>query len=810
MGFLSNLTRRKEWLEDWLPWLMPVDSDNEVILTATGGLLRVVRLELPDFESSSPEALDVHHEVIKGALQRCGNGWSIWMDQWRTAAPGYLPESDFGGCLAAQLIDASRRRQFMASGQPVFANSVFFAVHYQPLQRDALLGWLMDRPESASEAHLSYFCEQTGGLFEQLKQTMPSLTLLHGTELASYLEASVSYQPKRVTFPTGVMRGKLAAHEWLTDPSVAIGDRHLCTVEVRNYGSRTALTLDCLHELPFECRWTVTMHGLDPESRRKAIEEVRKSWLAKQKGMGALITEAITKNPFAGRTNPEADRALDMLELALADVENLAPALCHANVHVWGSSRIEAYERAKTVEGLINGRGPLARIATLNNVFAPLGDMPGNVAAESMNVRRSLEEIAGITRVAPLTGVSTGCREDWRFGGPALLVGNTRRGVPLYWAMNANGGDKAHTGIIGQTGSGKSVLLALMAAQFLRYPGASVILFDRLRSFMVPCLAMGGDWIELGSGGYGVQPLRAVDQPAELAWAHDWIISALRLKRVDVRAHTDAAVTEALGHVAALEPNERTLTRFCSYLSGDIEARNAMQAYLAGGDYGLLFDGVVSSYGDAAVIGIETSDLTQVGDAGALVMAAMFRAVHRDRLAAGDGAKLLIIDEMATFMRDPDSPFSRQIEVGVREYRKLKVAMVLATQSLLDFADGRTRIIFDQLGSLLYLPNREAQRKQTAEQYARVGLLPEQIALLATAQSKAEYLLQTDGVTRLINLRLEDDAVRFCGASQPMDHRRARAMLADGIKPGAEFAQAWLAQDTVAWAAEQPIARLVA
>ena len=37
-----------------------------------------------------------------------------------------------------------------------------------------------------------------------------------------------------------------------------------------------------------------------------------------------------------------------------------------------------------------------------------------------------------------------------------------------------------------------------MGAQFLRYPGAKVAVFDRGRSFMVACLALGGDWIELG------------------------------------------------------------------------------------------------------------------------------------------------------------------------------------------------------------------------------------------------------------------------------------------------------------------------
>jgi type IV secretion system protein VirB4 len=799
MSMLNGIMRRKEQLEDWLPWLLPLDADQEIIMTATGGLLCVAQLELPDFESSSPESLDAHHHVLKGALERVGDGWAVWMDQWRVAAPTYLPYCDFGGNLAAQLIDASRRAQFTELDRPVFSNSMFFAIHYQPLQRDALLGWMMERPDAGSAAHIKYFKEQTSGLFEQLRQTMPGLIVLHGDVLASYLESSVSYRPKYTMFPTGVIRQQLAAWEWTTEPALAIDGLHLLTVEVRNYGPRTALTVDCLHELPFECRWVVTMHGLDPETRRKAIEGVRKSWLAKQKGIGALITEALTKNPFAGRTNPEADRALDMLENVLADVEELCPAYCHANIHVWGDTPEEAYERAQIVAGKLNGRGLLARIATLNSTLAPIADMPGQVDKEMSNVRRSLEEIGGITRVAPVTGVSTGCREDWRFNGPALLVGNTRRGVPLYWSLNANGRDKAHTAIIGQTGGGKSVLLGLMAAQFLKYPNASVALFDRLRSFMVTCLALGGDWIELGSGGVGVQPLRHVDQPSEFAWAHDWLVDALRIQHFEVLPHVKASITEGLKHVADLQPDERTLTRFCNFLGADRGARDAMLTYLAGGAYGLMFDGVIAGYGDSPVIGIETSNLDSLKIAAPLAMAAMFRAIHRDRLAGRDGPKMLIVDEFGTFMKDPDSLFSRQIELGVREYRKLNVAMVLASQDLLDYDQPHTKVIFNQLGTRIFLPHQEASRASTAEQYARAGLLPEQIYLIAHAISKSEYLLQTDDVTRLISLRLEGDALRICGAASPMDHRRARALLAEGVKPGEEFCKAWLSEPTKSW-----------
>ena len=46
-------------------------------------------------------------------------------------------------------------------------------------------------------------------------------------------------------------------------------------------------------ELPFEARWVTALHGLDPDARRREIGEVRKRWAARQRGLGAILTEIV-------------------------------------------------------------------------------------------------------------------------------------------------------------------------------------------------------------------------------------------------------------------------------------------------------------------------------------------------------------------------------------------------------------------------------------------------------------------------------------------------------------------------------------
>ena len=481
---------------------------------------------------------------------------------------------------------------------------------------------------------------------------------------------------------------------------------------MRSFGSPSPLTCEGLHEVPFECRWVTAFHALDPDARRKEVGEVRKRWATKQKGVGAILTEIVTRNPFAGRVDPEAERAVQQLDALQGELADRPFALAHMNVHVWDEARDVADQRAAQLVAHLNGQGLVTRVATLNSTYAPLGDMPGNVSEEVMNPRRLRVELAAVTRCSPVTGVSQGTRTDWRFGGPALLMGTTRRGVPLSFALNAPGSDRAHLRIVGSTGSGKSTLLSLMAAQFLRYPGAKVAVFDRGRSSMVACLALGGDWIELGSGGVGVQPLRAIDRPEEMTWAHEWVMLALRMRGLATTPQTDEAVSRALAHLADEPPDRRTLSRLYAFLAASDDARSTLRHYLAGqGPYGELFDGVVGSYGDAAVIGVETRDIIQLKDAAPLAVTAMFRAIQRDRLT-GDAPKLVMVDEAWSLLGDEH--FAGTLASWAREMRKLKAVLVLATQSLADLQREETQVICDQIGNSIYLPQPEATRPRDA------------------------------------------------------------------------------------------------
>jgi type IV secretory pathway VirB4 component len=119
---------------------------------------------------------------------------------------------------------------------------------------------------------------------------------------------------------------------------------------------------------------------------------------------------------------------------------------------------------------------------------------------------------------------------------------------------------------VGPTGAGKSVLLALMALQFRRYPNSQVFAFDFGGSIRAAALAMGGDWHDLGgalSDGdenpVALQPLAWIEDPSERGWATEWIGAILAREKVEitpeVKDHLWSALTSRFGAEGGADPD---------------------------------------------------------------------------------------------------------------------------------------------------------------------------------------------------------------------------------------------------------------
>jgi type IV secretion system protein VirB4 len=163
--------------------------------------------------------------------------------------------------------------------------------------------------------------------------------------------------------------------------------------------------------------------------------------------------------------------------------------------------------------------------------------------------------------------------------------------------------------IVGPTGAGKSVLLALLALQFRRYADSQVTIFDKGNSARAAVLAMGGEHHALGSdGSLAFQPLRGIDDPAERSWAAEWVGALLAHEKVNVDPQVKEAVWSALTSLASAPVEERTLTGFSLLLQLNA-LKAALMPYTLDGPFGRLLDAAENRLALADVQCFETEEL---------------------------------------------------------------------------------------------------------------------------------------------------------------------------------------------------------
>src|SRR3546814_10535120 len=130
------------------------------------------------------------------------------------------------------------------------------------------------------------------------------------------------------------------------------------------------------------------------------------------------------------------------------------------------------------------------------------------------NVRQPLIHTLNLGHLMPLSSVWAGPTRNAHLDGPPLLHASTAGSTPF--RLSTHVGDVGHMLVVGPTGAGKSVLLALIALQFRRYTNSQVYIFDKGFSARAAVLAMGGAHHALGLGAdagetLAVQPLRRID-----------------------------------------------------------------------------------------------------------------------------------------------------------------------------------------------------------------------------------------------------------------------------------------------------------
>jgi type IV secretion system protein VirB4 len=576
-----------------------------------------------------------------------------------------------------------------------------------------------------------------------------------------------------------------------------LGERHLRSLTITGFPnvSRPGI-LDALNEANFPYRWVTRFIALDKADATRVLTRVRRQWFNKRKSITALLREIMYNQPTQLLDSDAENKVVDAdLALQALGSDHVAFGYFTTTITVSDTDRVRVEETVRAVERITGSLGFTTIREGVNAVEAWLSSLPGHAYA---NVRQPIIHTLNLAHLMPLSSVWAGPTRNSHLDGPPLFVARTSGSTPFRMSTHVN--DVGHMMVVGPTGAGKSVLLALIALQFRRYPGAQITIFDKGYSARAAVLAMGGTHHALGSvadagDALAFQPLQRIDDPAERAWAAEWIAALLHAENVTVTPEVKDAVWSALGSLASAPAQERTVTGLALLLQSNA-LRVALQPYTLDGPYGRLLDAAESELRFADVQCFETEALLGQSSAVAPVLTYLF---HRLEERFDGRPSLLILDEAWIFLDHP--LFAARIREWLKTLRKKNVAVLFATQSLADIAGSSIApAIIESCPQRILLPNDRAIEPQSREAYARFGLNDRQIELVSRATPKQQYYLQSSRGNRLFELGLGPIALALCGASDPAIQRRIDAIIAKGGHH--DFSAAFLADVGLDWAVD--------
>ena len=794
MLHLAEYRPRSALLADWLPWAGLVAPG--VVLNKDGSFQRTARFRGPDLDSATPGELVATTARLNNALRRLGSGWALFIEAERRPAAGY-PHSDFPESLS-WLVDEERRAAFEAAGSHYESGYHLTLVYLPPEEARARAAKLLyeNTPTSGVDwrERLTAFVAETDRVFDLLDGVMPEIDWLDDSQTLTYLHATISTRRYRISVPEVPFHldALLADTALVGGLAPILGDRHLRIVTVRGFPTSTwPGLLDDLNRLGFAYRWCTRFLCLDKAEAEKELTRLRRQWFAKRKNIVALLRETIFQQESPLVDTDASNKASDA-DAALQELgsDQVAFGYVTTTVVVMDADAAAADEKLRMVERAIQGRGFVTIPETLNAVEAWLSSIPGHAYA---NVRQPSISTLNLAHLMPVSAVWAGQEKNPHLDGPALIVTRTDGATPFRLVTHI--GDVGHTLVVGPTGMGKSVLLAVLAMQFRRYPRSRIFAFDMGRSMRATILGLGGEHYDLGAdGAIAFQPLARIDRDGYRTWAAEWVEGRLSHEGITVGPDEKAAVWSALGSLAGAPLEQRTLTGLSVLLQSNT-LRQALAPYVLGGAHGRLLDADHDRLGSADVQGFEMEELMHSKAAVLAVLHYLF-ARFDERF---DGVPtLLILDESWLFLDDP--VFAARIRQWLKTLRKKNVSVIFATQSLADIKDSSIApAIIESCASRIFLPNSQATEPQIRTIYEGFGLNSRQIEIVATAQPKRDYYYQSRLGNRLFDLDLGPVALAFAGASTPQDQRDMDRVLDAGAP---EFTGAWLRHTGLDWAAD--------
>lgn len=782
------------------------EIDDGIIVGKDGSFTASYLYRCPDQASASDDERNAQSFRLNQVLAPMSNGWVLSQDAVRREAPGYI---DHAACHfpdpVSKAIDEERRRHFISLEALFEGYFVITLTWLPPMLAQAKFAELMFdddsvKPDQTARTYLliEQFKENLRAIENRLA-TVVSLTRLRGQklqdefgedyiqdDLLSWLQYCVTgiHQPIRLPKNPAYLDSLIGAQDFTPGTIPKIGRKFVQCVSIDGFPLESSPgILQELAELPVEYRWNNRFIFIDRNEALSLLESYRKKWKQKFRG----IFDQIFNTSFGG-INQDALLMEADASAAKAEVESglVSDGFYTSVVVLMSEDRDKLKAAAETAEAAIIRQGFNARIETFNNMEAFFGTLPSHAV---QNVRRPLVNTMNLADFLPLSSIWTG--SPWApcsmypKRAPMLMQCVTHGRTPFRFNFHVR--QLGHGLILGPTRAGKSTHLGLAAAQFLRYRGMRVFIFEAGMSAYALTKAVGGKHYVVGGDADKLQfaPLQFLQTRSDLAWAMRWIDTILALNGLNTTPEQRNKIGRAL--VSMRDSGSKNVSEFVTQIQ-DEEIRAAMEQYTVNGSMGNLLDAESDGLAFDRFNTFEIAEIMEMGERYAVpAQLYLFRRIERSL----DGTPAVIfLDEAWLMLQHPI--FREWVRKWLKTLAKANCSVILSTQHMSDAAkSGIFDVILESTATKILLPNPEAHDPDATALYRRVGLNDRQIDNLSKATPNQDYYFMSSEGRRFYSLDLGPLALAFVGAT---DKESIAAIQQLEATHGSAWVPHWLAR----------------
>jgi type IV secretion/conjugal transfer VirB4 family ATPase len=780
-----------------LPWFGMTTPG--LVLCQDGSLLAGFAYEGEDVEGKEEFAADQGIDLLQTAFRTLNDRCTLWTVQERRFTSGYL-KNEFSNPVA-RLIDqqweraCSERRNarlaqrlFVSYNFPNKSEAFFEALRAELIENDGqvlrAISGLMKRRLSEKGAiarvrgqlaEMAHEFEKVIGAFSGIIERTIGFRRLMDADLLGelYARANLASPAGPVSPPAHLayLNTTLAAdtverqHDLLKfkGPAKATYAAALSTTgtpaEAHAHYIDQLMGLDCEYVL-VQC-----FRFLDRLPAEKAIQDAEMFYRSEVKSVTTRVAERLfdiqSDKVNTGNLHLAQDAQDALVELTAGDVAygyyNMtllalgdSPRQAEAAVDLLGSSlRANGFTVVRERHGLMS---------------ALLTTFPGNANA---TLRWRLASSANVADLAPIRTISRGEGTHPLFSRvlghevPPLCRFLTPYGVAF--DFNPHEGDLGHTAIVGGSGSGKTSLMTLLIAQFRKYNPSQAYVFDKDYSLMMATVLLGGRHIDMSSRGNArprLNPVRVMLKNGDDGRLRQWLEVLIGADGHEVTGAESTALNTAIQQLRRSHEANWKLSALYALIAGqDQHLANKITPYVdqseGEGGYGTVgshaayFDNYEDDFHLTTLVGMECGGLLDDKKVASPFMDYAFYCIERG--LDGTAPALIYVEEAWYMLSNP--AFSNKMQDWLRTFRKKRAFVVFATQALDEIARlPNIGSFVTNIPTQIFLPSVKSSVHGQAELYRQVfGTNDAQMALLAQAIPKRDYLLVRPTVTRLVN-----------------------------------------------------------